>query len=400
MKPLKIGSIELASPIVLAPMAGVTNAPFRTLCREFASGLMYVNEMVMATALVHGSAKTERMVTFAPDESPRSLQLYGSDPIMLARAVTKLCENDIVDHIDMNFGCPVAKVTRKGGGAAVPAKPNLLRAIMKAAVKAAEPYGIPVTAKFRIGVDEDLITYLNTGRIAEEEGIASIASAFYPKPVIVRLSDFKSNEYANLIGGELYEPKEENPMLGFRGASRYVSEDFKACFALECEAVKRVRGAMGLDNVQVMIPFVRSTSEAEKVIAIMKENGLERGKDGLKLIMMCELPTNALLAEQYLQYFDGFSIGSNDLTQLTLGLDRDSALVADAFDERDEAVKALLSMAIKACKKAGKYVGICGQGPSDHQDFAKWLMQHGIDSMSLNPDSVLETCLFLAQEGS
>jgi nifR3 family TIM-barrel protein len=175
MKPLKIGDIELASPIVLAPMAGVTNAPFRTLCREFASGLMYVNEMVMATALVHGSAKTERMVTFAPDESPRSLQLYGSDPIMLARAVTKLCENDIVDHIDMNFGCPVAKVTRKGGGAAVPAKPNLLRAIMKAAVKAAEPYGVPVTAKFRIGVDEDLITYLNTGRIAEEEGIASIA---------------------------------------------------------------------------------------------------------------------------------------------------------------------------------------------------------------------------------
>jgi len=175
MKPLKIGNIELASPIVLAPMAGVTNAPFRTLCREFASGLMYVNEMVMATALVHGSAKTERMVTFAPDESPRSLQLYGSDPIMLARAVTKLCENDIVDHIDMNFGCPVAKVTRKGGGAAVPAKPNLLRAIMKAAVEAAEPYGIPVTAKFRIGVDEDLITYLNTGRIAEEEGIASIA---------------------------------------------------------------------------------------------------------------------------------------------------------------------------------------------------------------------------------
>lgn len=233
-----------------------------------------------------------------------------------------------------------------------------------------------------------------------KEGIASIASAFYPKPVIVRLSDFKSNEYANLIGGELYEPKEENPMLGFRGASRYVSDDFKACFALECEAVKRVRGAMGLDNVQVMIPFVRSTSEAEKVIAILKENGLERGKDGLKLIMMCELPTNALLADQYLQHFDGFSIGSNDLTQLTLGLDRDSALVADAFDERDEAVKALLSMAIKACKKAGKYVGICGQGPSDHQDFAKWLMQHGIDSMSLNPDSVLETCLFLAQEGN
>lgn len=233
-----------------------------------------------------------------------------------------------------------------------------------------------------------------------KEGIATIASAFYPKPVIVRLSDFKSNEYANLIGGDLYEPKEENPMLGFRGASRYVSDDFKACFALECEAVRRVRGAMGLDNVQVMIPFVRSTREASQVIDVLAENGLERGKDGLKLIMMCELPTNALLAKQYLKFFDGFSIGSNDLTQLTLGLDRDSSLVAEAFDERDEAVKSLLAMAIKACKEEGKYVGICGQGPSDHQDFARWLMEHGIDSMSLNPDSVLETCLFLAEENT
>ncbi len=178
-----------------------------------------------------------------------------------------------------------------------------------------------------------------------------------------------------------------------------ISDDFKACFALECEAVKRVRGAMGLDNVQVMIPFVRSTQEAKQVIDILAENGLERGRDGLKLIMMCELPTNALLANQYLKYFDGFSIGSNDLTQLTLGLDRDSSLVADAFDERDEAVKMLLSMAIKSCKEAGKYVGICGQGPSDHQDFARWLMEQKIDSMSLNPDSVLETSLFLAQEG-
>ena len=178
-----------------------------------------------------------------------------------------------------------------------------------------------------------------------------------------------------------------------------ISDDFKACFALECEAVKRVRGAMGLDNVQVMIPFVRSTQEAKQVIDILAENGLERGRDGLKLIMMCELPTNALLANQYLKYFDGFSIGSNDLTQLTLGLDRDSSLVADAFDERDEAVKMLLSLAIKSCKEAGKYVGICGQGPSDHQDFARWLMEQKIDSMSLNPDSVLETSLFLAQEG-
>lgn len=230
-----------------------------------------------------------------------------------------------------------------------------------------------------------------------KEGIATIASAFYPKKVIVRLSDFKSNEYANLIGGELYEPAEENPMLGFRGASRYVSDDFKECFALECEAVKRVREQMGLTNVEVMIPFVRSVQEAKQVIDILEAFGLKRGDNGLRVIMMCELPTNALLAEQYLQHFDGFSIGSNDLTQLTLGLDRDSALVADAFDERDEAVKSLLAMAIKACKEQGKYVGICGQGPSDHKDFAQWLMEHGIESMSLNPDSVLETCLFLAK---
>lgn len=233
-----------------------------------------------------------------------------------------------------------------------------------------------------------------------KEGIATIASAFYPKPVIVRLSDFKSNEYANLIGGELYEPEEENPMLGFRGASRYVSNSFKDCFALECEAVKRVRSQMGLTNVEVMIPFVRSIVEAENVLSILETNGLKRGKDGLRVIMMCELPTNALLAKQYLQHFDGFSIGSNDLTQLTLGLDRDSALVADAFDERDEAVKALLAMAIKACREDNKYIGICGQGPSDHKDFARWLMKQGIESMSLNPDSVLETCLFLAEEGT
>jgi pyruvate,water dikinase len=231
-----------------------------------------------------------------------------------------------------------------------------------------------------------------------KEGIATIASAFYPKRVIVRLSDFKSNEYANLIGGELYEPEEENPMLGFRGASRYVSDNFKDCFALECEAVKRVRLGMWLDNVEVMIPFVRSINEAENVIEILENNGLKRGEDGLKVIMMCELPTNALLAKQYLKYFDGFSIGSNDLTQLTLGLDRDSSLVAGGFDERDPAVKALLAMAIKSCKEEGKYVGICGQGPSDHKDFARWLMEQGIDSMSLNPDSVLETCLFLADE--
>jgi pyruvate,water dikinase len=230
-----------------------------------------------------------------------------------------------------------------------------------------------------------------------KEGIATIACAFHPKPVIVRLSDFKSNEYANLIGGQLYEPHEENPMLGFRGAARYVSPSFSDCFALECEAVKRVRVGMGLKNVELMIPFVRTVGEASQVIELLKLHGLERGKDDLRIIMMCELPTNALLAQQYLAYFDGFSIGSNDLTQLTLGLDRDSGLVSGQFDERDEAVKALLHMAILACKSAGKYIGICGQGPSDHPDLAQWLMAEGIDSMSLNPDSVLETSLFLAK---
>lgn len=228
-----------------------------------------------------------------------------------------------------------------------------------------------------------------------KEGIATIAAAFSPKPVIVRLSDFKSNEYANLIGGKAYEPSEENPMIGYRGASRYISEDFKACFALECQAVKRVREDMGLTNVEVMIPFVRTVDEAKAVIEALALNGLERGKNGLRVIMMCELPSNALLAEQFLEYFDGFSIGSNDLTQLTLGLDRDSALVAHYFDERNLAVKALLSMAIAACKKASKYIGICGQGPSDHPDLAKWLMDEKIDSISLNPDSVLKTYLFL-----
>ncbi len=231
-----------------------------------------------------------------------------------------------------------------------------------------------------------------------KEGIATIAAAFYPKPVIVRLSDFKSNEYANLAGGKHFEPLEENPMLGFRGASRYISPHFADCFALECQAVKRVREEMGFTNVELMIPFVRTVNEAKQVIAALKENHLERGQHHLRLIMMCELPANALLASQFLQYFDGFSIGSNDLTQLTLGLDRDSGLIASQFDERDEAVKALLHMAIKACKKANKYIGICGQGPSDHQDFAEWLMQEGIESVSLNPDSVLETCLFLAQK--
>jgi pyruvate,water dikinase len=232
------------------------------------------------------------------------------------------------------------------------------------------------------------------------EGIAQIAAAFAPEPVIVRLSDFKSNEYANLIGGSRYEPHEENPMLGFRGAARYVDETFRPCFELECRALKRVREDMGLTNVQVMVPFVRSVAEARQVTELLAANGLARGENGLTLIMMCELPTNALLADKYLEYFDGMSIGSNDMTQLTLGLDRDSAIVAAHFDERDEAVRKLLAMAITACHKSGKYVGICGQGPSDHPDLARWLLEQGIGSMSLNPDTVVETWLFLAQSGA
>lgn len=230
------------------------------------------------------------------------------------------------------------------------------------------------------------------------EGISTLGAAFAPNRVIVRLSDFKSNEYANLIGGELYEPEEENPMLGFRGASRYLSSDFADCFELETRAMKIVRDEMGLSNVEVMVPFVRTLEEAEGVVTLLEANGLRRGENGLRIIMMCELPVNALLAEQFLEYFDGFSIGSNDLTQLTLGLDRDSGIVASQFDERNPAVKTLLSMAIQACKKADKYIGICGQGPSDHPDLARWLMEEDIDSVSLNPDTVLDTWLFLADE--
>jgi pyruvate,water dikinase len=230
------------------------------------------------------------------------------------------------------------------------------------------------------------------------EGISTIGAAFSPKKVIVRMSDFKSNEYSNLVGGYQYEPHEENPMLGFRGASRYISDDFRDCFALECEAIKRVRNTMGLTNVEIMIPFVRTLEEGEKVIELLAEHGLVKGENGLRVIMMCELPSNALLADQFLDIFDGFSIGSNDLTQLTLGLDRDSGLIAHLFDERNPAVKALLAMAIKAAKARGKYVGICGQGPSDHEDFAAWLVEQGIDSVSLNPDTVVETWLYLAEK--
>lgn len=243
-----------------------------------------------------------------------------------------------------------------------------------------------------MGYESPLAFYVN--KLAE--GIGTLAAAFWPKPIIVRLSDFKSNEYANLLGGSGFEPKEENPMLGFRGASRYVSASFKDCFDLECAALKIVRESMGLSNVEIMIPFVRTPEEAKAVVDALAEQGLKRGENGLRIIMMCEIPTNAIRAAEFLPYFDGFSIGSNDLTQLTLGLDRDSGLVAHHFDERDPAVKHLIQHAIEACKKAGKTIGICGQGPSDYPDFARWLMEQGIDSMSLNPDSVISTWMKLA----
>jgi pyruvate,water dikinase len=253
--------------------------------------------------------------------------------------------------------------------------------------------------EIRAQIDERIVGYPDpvsyyVDRLAE--GIATITAAFAPNPVIVRLSDFKSNEYAGLIGGRRYEPEEENPMIGFRGASRYVDPSFRDCFELECGAMKKVREDMGLSNAWAMIPFVRTVAEGQRVLETMAEFGLKRGENGLKVIMMCELPSNALLADAFLEHFDGFSIGSNDLTQLTLGLDRDSALVASLFDERDPAVKALLAMAIAACRRHGKYIGICGQGPSDHPDLAEWLMDQGIESVSLNPDTVVDTWLKLA----
>jgi pyruvate,water dikinase len=258
--------------------------------------------------------------------------------------------------------------------------------------------GLP--PKLKAKLDEKMRGYSDARRFYREklvEGVATIAAAFWPKPVIVRLSDFKSNEYKKLLGGERYEPDEENPMLGWRGASRYIAKDFRECFELECAALRKVREELGLTNVELMVPFVRTVGEAREVMRLLAQHGLERGKNGLKIVMMCELPSNAILAEEFLELFDGFSIGSNDLTQLTLGLDRDSGLVAESFDERDAAVKAMLAMAIRACRKHGKYVGICGQGPSDHPDLARWLMEQGIDSLSLNPDTVVSTWMSLAE---
>ena len=260
-----------------------------------------------------------------------------------------------------------------------------------------------LSADLRVAVEEHSAGYPDPVTFYVEklaEGIATLGAAFWPKPVIVRLSDFKSNEYSSLTGGARYEPREENPMLGFRGASRYVASSFRDCFELECRALRKVRNDMGLTNIEVMVPFVRTVEEAKKVVGLLAANGLKRGENGLRIIMMCEIPSNALLAERFLEHFDGFSIGSNDLTQMTLALDRDSSLIADAFDERDPAVKQMLHLAIQACRKAGKYVGICGQGPSDHPDLAQWLVEEGIESLSLNPDTVVETWLYLAKEGA
>jgi pyruvate,water dikinase len=254
-------------------------------------------------------------------------------------------------------------------------------------------------ADLKAKIDEKIAGYASPVDFYVEklaEGVSTIAAAFQPHPVIVRMSDFKSNEYANLIAGDRYEPHEENPMIGFRGAARYVSESFRPCFELECRAIKKVRDVMGLTNVEVMIPFSRTVGETEAVVKLLADNGLKRGENGLRVIMMCEIPSNAVLADEFLKHVDGFSIGSNDLTQLTLGLDRDSGLVASSFDERDPAVKKMLHMAIEACRRNGKYVGICGQGPSDHPDLAKWLLAEGIGSISLNPDTVIATWLDLA----
>jgi pyruvate, water dikinase len=258
-------------------------------------------------------------------------------------------------------------------------------------------------ADLKLTVEQHAAGYANPVAFYVEklvEGVATLGAAFWPKPVIVRLSDFKSNEYSSLAGGTRYEPHEENPMLGFRGAARYIAASFRDCFELECRALKKVRDDMGLTNVEVMIPFVRTLSEAKQALDLLARNGLRRGENGLRVIMMCEIPSNAVLAEQFLEHFDGFSIGSNDMTQMTLAIDRDSGLVAEGFDERDPAVKHMLHLAIQACRKAGKYVGICGQGPSDHPDLAKWLMDEGIESLSLNPDSVVETWLYLAREAT
>jgi len=333
-------------------------------------------------------------------------QKIGSGPVRVIRdaaEMSRVREGDVLvtDMTDPDWE-PVMKrtaaiVTNRGGRTCHAAIIARMIGVHPRAVLAYPDLG----SDLKVAVEEhsagypDPVTFY-VSKLAE--GIATLGAAFWPKPVIVRLSDFKSNEYSALTGGARYEPREENPMLGFRGAGRYLDPTFRDCFQLECRALKKVRDDMGLTNIEIMVPFVRTVGEARKVLELLAANGLKRGESGLRVIMMCEIPSNAILADQFLEHFDGFSIGSNDMTQLTLGLDRDSGIIAEHFDERDPAVKQMLHLAIQACRRAGKYVGICGQGPSDHPDLAKWLVEEGIESISLNPDTVVETWLYLARE--
>jgi len=388
-------------PVMKRAAAVVTNRGGRTchaaiIAREL--GIPAVVGAQQATRVIQDGQE----VTVSCAEGDTGYVYTGILPFELQR-VTLDCMPEIPVKIMLNVGNPdrafaFASLPNHGVGLArLEFIINRLIGIHPRAVLAFK--SMPETLQAQIcertaGYPDPLNFYLD--KLAE--GIATLAAAFAPKPVIVRLSDFKSNEYANLLGGEQFEPQEENPMLGFRGAARYLAPAFRECFELECRALRQVREELGFTNVEVMVPFVRTVQEAEAVAQLLEQNGLKRGERGLRLIMMCELPGNALLADDFLRFFDGFSIGSNDLTQLTLGLDRDSALIAARFDERDLAVKALVRLAIQACKSRGKYIGLCGQGPSDHPDFASWLVAEGMESISLNPDTVLDTWLYLAQQ--
>jgi len=389
-------------PVMKRAAAIVTNRGGRTchaaiIAREL--GIPAVVGAERATSVVQDGQE----VTVSCAEGDTGYVYTGILPFHLQRVKLDSMP-EIPVRIMMNVGNPdrafaLASLPNQGVGLArLEFIINRLIGIHPRAVLAFESMPETLQAEIRersAGYPDPLGFYLD--KLAE--GIATLAAAFAPKPVIVRLSDFKSNEYANLLGGEQFEPREENPMLGFRGAARYLAPAFRECFELECRALRKVREELGFTNVEVMVPFVRTLEEAEGVAQLLEQNGLKRGEHGLHVIMMCELPSNALLADEFLRFFDGFSIGSNDLTQLTLGLDRDSALLAARFDERDPAVKALVRLAIRACKAAGKYIGLCGQGPSDHPDFANWLVAEGVESISLNPDTVLDTWLYLAEQG-
>jgi len=387
-------------PVMKKASAIVTNRGGRTchaaiIAREL--GIPAVVGCSDATAKI----LTGEMVTVSCAEGETGFVYQGELPFSIQKIDTTTMPDISVDLM-LNVGNPeraFALQKLPSGGVGLARIEFIINNMIGIHPKAALDY-VQLMEPLRATIDEKIAGYQTPVQFYVhklQEGIATIAAAFYPKPVIVRLSDFKSNEYANLLGGDLYEPREENPMLGFRGASRYVSAEFRDCFALECEAIRFVREKMGLTNVKLMVPFVRTLSEAQMVIKLLEELGLKRGVQELEIIMMCEIPSNALLAGQFLEHFDWFSIGSNDLTQLTLGLDRDSGLVADQFDERDEAVKSLLQKAIVACRQKNKYIGICGQGPSDHLDLARWLMDEKITSLSLNADSLLETWLALAK---